>query len=88
MSMRQSLNLESRRKAVADEKEEEAVVENTVPSPKKPSNEKKNAISTNLKVQSSANALTPSKIVKIKILKMMSITSKMEIPTLTLHLRC
>ena len=34
MSMRQSLNLESRRKAVADEKEEEAVVENTVHLPK------------------------------------------------------
>ena len=66
MSMRQSLNLEIRRKAVADEKEEEAVVESTVPSPKKHSREKKNVISTNLKVQSSANALTPSKIVENK----------------------
>ena len=66
MSMRQSLNLEIRRKAVADEKEEEAVVESTVPSPKKHSREKKNVISTNLKVQSSANALTPSKVVENK----------------------
>merc|ERR1711871_500589 len=66
MSMRQSLNLEIRRKAVADEKEEEAVVESTVPSPKEHSREKKNVISTNLKVQSSANALTPSKVVENK----------------------
>ena len=63
MSMRQSMNLEIRRKTLADEKDEEAAVESAVPSPR---TEKKNTIRTNLKVQSSANALTPSKVIENK----------------------